>query len=274
LQGEDSFLDSLEAPWKERCWRTLADRSTDIAAFVAPSRYFGELMSRRMQLEEVKVHVLPNGISLEGFGEPALSPQVPTIGYLARLYEGKGLGLVVDAFIRLKNRGGHPDLRLLCVGTTTAGDDAYIDQQKRKLSRAGLSASTEFRPNVTRDEKIAALKEMTLLSVPAKYGEAFGLYLLEAWAAGIPVVQPRHGAFPELVDGVGGGVLFEPGNADALADAWDSLLNNPELIRELGQRGRTAVTTRYSLEQSAREFLALTEEQSARTKPVETATGA
>ena len=223
-------------------------------------------MAERMRLEPGKVRVLPNGISLDGYGEPPANPPTPpTIGYLARLYDGKGLGLVVDAFIRLKNEGRHPDLRLLCVGTTTAGDDAYIEQQRSKLSKAGLLASAEFRPNVSRDEKIAALRQMSLLSVPAKYGEAFGLYLLEAWATGIPVVQPRHGAFPELVESVGGGVLFEPGNADALAAAWDDLLKKPELARELGRKGREAATSRFSLEQFARAFLALTEE-CARTK--------
>lgn len=261
LQGEDSFLDSLSPPWSDRCWSALADRARDIAAFVAPSRYFGDLMAARLHLPESSVRVLPNGITTEGFAEQKLSFEPPVIGYLARLYAGKGLGLVVDAFIRLRQRGSHSTARLLCVGTTTGDDDRYIEQQKQKLRRAGLLDHVDFRLDVSREEKIAALHEMTLLSVPATYGEAFGLYLLEAWAAGVPVVQPRHAAFPEIVEAAQGGLLFDPGNVDALADAWEQLLSDPEQARELGRRGRTAVETTYSLEAMTKAFLAITAEK-------------
>ncbi|MHA3770982.1 glycosyltransferase family 4 protein [Verrucomicrobiota bacterium sgz303538] len=260
LQGEDSFLDSLEEPWRKQCWKTLAERSADVECFVAPSRYFGELMSTRLRLKQEQLRVLRNGITLDGFGTSEAPEQPPTIGYLARLHGGKGLGLVVDAFIELKRRGHFPNVRLQCVGTTTAGDDKYIAEQKRKLADAGIAGDAEFRMNVSREEKISFLKKLTLLSVPAIYGEAFGLYLLEAWAAGIPVVQPRHAAFPELLEATGGGVLFEPGNPRALADAWETLLADPERAREFGQRGRAAVEQEFSLMRMAERFLELTKD--------------
>ena len=260
LQGEDSFLDSLEEPWRKQCWKTLAERSADVERFVAPSRYFGELMATRLRLKSEQLRVLWNGITLDGFGANEAPTQPPAIGYLARLYPGKGLGLVVDAFIELKRRGRFPQVRLQCVGTTTAGDDRHIAEQKRKLAHAGFAEDVEFRMNVSREDKIAFLKKLTMLSVPAIYGEAFGLYLLEAWAAGVPVVQPRHAAFPELIEATGGGVLFEPGNTRALADAWETLLADPERARELGQRGRAAVEQEFSLPRMAERFLDLTKE--------------
>lgn len=261
LQGEDSFLDSLEQPWRTRCWEALSNRATDVERFLAPSRYFADLMGSRMQLKPEQVKILWNGIAPEEFGAPATPPNPPTIGYLARLYHGKGLGLVVDAFIELKRSGRFPDVRLLCVGTTTVGDDKYIAEQKRKLADAGLADCAEFHPDVTREEKIAFLKKFTLLSVPATYGEAFGMYLVEAWASGVPVVQPRHGAFPELIEATGAGVLFEAENPAALAEAWADLLANPERARELGRRGRAAVEQEFSLARMTEQFLELTKER-------------
>jgi glycosyltransferase involved in cell wall biosynthesis len=255
LQGEDSFLDSLVDPWRERCWTTLADRSRDVSVFVAPSRYFGELMAGRMALREDQLRVLPNGISLEGYDGPITTPQQPVIGFLSRLYKGKGLGLVVDACIELKRRGRFPNVRLKCVGTTTGDDDQYIAAQQQKLARAGVAQDASFHTNVSREEKIAFLHELAMLSVPAEYGEAFGLYLVEAWAAGVPVVQPRHGAFPELIEQTGGGILFKPGKVMALADAWESLLGDPSKARELGRNGRAAVEQHFSLTRLAEQVL-------------------
>ena len=66
LQGEDTFLDSLPEPWRSRSWETLAERARDIAAFVAPSRFYAGVMGPRMRLRAEQLRVIPNGISLEG----------------------------------------------------------------------------------------------------------------------------------------------------------------------------------------------------------------
>jgi glycosyltransferase involved in cell wall biosynthesis len=82
------------------------------------------------------------------------------------------------------------------------------------------------------------------------------LYLLEAWAAGVPVVQPRHAAFPELIESTGGGLLCEPGDPDSLAEAVERLLVDPAQAREMGAAGRKAVSERFSIEHMARALLA------------------
>jgi glycosyltransferase involved in cell wall biosynthesis len=170
------------------------------------------------------------------------------------------LGLVVEAFIELKRRGRFPEVRLRCAGTMTADDEPYVAQLRGKLAAAGLANDTEFLPNVTREEKVEFLRALTLLSVPATYGEAVGLYLIEAMAAGVPIVQPRTAAFPEIVEASGGGVLYEPGSATALADAWEALLDDPARLRVLGQRGRAAVEGEFSLVRMAERFVAATHE--------------
>ncbi len=259
LQGEDSFLDSLAEPWRTRCWDTLAERSRDVAAFVAPSHYYADLMGQRMKLTPAKLRVIPNGIAPEDF-TPAPAPPPLAIGYLARMIAGKGLGTVVDAFILLKKRGHFPAAKLLVAGAMTAGDEAYVESLKTKLYVAGCGADAEFHSNVSREEKGSFLRRCTLLSVPATYGEAFGLYIPEAWAAGVPVVQPDCAAFTELVAATGAGALFEPANVESLVSAWEKLLADPAAAHALGAKGREAVERDYTIARMAERFVALTRE--------------
>ena len=262
LQGEDSFLDGLPEPWRTRSWEAMGERARDCDACIAPSRYYAELMGGRMKLSLEKVRVIPNGIAIEetlNAQRPTLNAQ-PAVGYLARFIPGKGLGLVVEAFILLKKRGRFPNVKLRCAGAMTADDERYVATLRRMLMDAGLTGDVEFLPNVSREDKAAFLRSVTLLSVPASYGEAFGLYLIEAWAAGVPVVQPRCAAFPELVEATGGGILCEPGSAEALADGWEALLTEPANAREMGIRGRQAVERGFSMPRMAERFVTLTTE--------------
>jgi glycosyltransferase involved in cell wall biosynthesis len=171
------------------------------------------------------------------------------------LIPGKGLGLVVDAFIELHRRGRVPTARLHCAGTLIEGDVAFVEAQKARLKAAGLAGASEFSTNISREEKERFLRGLSLLSVPAIYGEAFGLYLLEALACGVPVVQPRVAAFPEIVEATGGGVLVEPDSALALALAWEALLLEPERARALGLAGMRKVREAFSMERMAERFL-------------------
>ena len=104
-------------------------------------------------------------------------------------------------------------------------DEPFVAKLKEDLRANGLLNEVEFHPNLDKSAKQAFMKSLSVFSVPALYGEAFGLYLIEAWAAGVPVVQPRHAAFPELVRASGGGVICEPGDPVALAQAISDVLN-------------------------------------------------
>ena len=95
--------------------------------------------------------------------------------------------------------------------------------------------------------------------MPALYGEAFGLYIIEAMAAGVPVVQPRHGGFPEIIASTGGGLLCEPNDAKSLADGLEQLLQNPEQARALGEAGRQAVSEKFTAEAMASRTLGVFE---------------
>src|SRR5262249_36483292 len=149
-------------------------------------------------------------------GGPTAEP--PVLGYFARMCREKGLPLLVEAFIRIRQRGRAPRVRLHIGGSCGPSDEPVVAQLRRQLGEAGLMQDVVFRPNLERSEKVRFLRELTVFSVPAGYGEAFGLYLIEAMAAGVPVVQPRDAAFTELVEATGGGMLCAAEDPGALAE--------------------------------------------------------
>lgn len=247
LQGEDVFLDTLRPPHDKLCWEELGKRARESDALIAPSRYFGDLMAERMGLKEGSVRVIPNGVRLDEYKMAAEPPTVPTIGYFGRMMPGKGLHTVVDAFIELKQDSAFAHAKLKVAGAATPVDADYIAEQRRKLTEAGVDRDVTLETNVSRETKLRFYQEISVFSVPVNYGEAFGLFLIEAMAAGVPVVQPRHGAFPELVEATGGGLICEPDDPKALAASWKELLADPERARHLGQAGRKAALEHYSV---------------------------
>jgi len=258
LQGEDTFLDGLGAGYSEQVWALLAERMRDADGWIAPSRYFADLMAKRLgwSADEAarRIAVVPNGIGTEGYGEFAYTPkpEAPVIGYLARMIPAKGLGLLVDAFLEIKKRGTIQGLRLHCAGSMTATDSTFVDTLKARIQCAGLSDDVKWLPNVTKDEKIAFLKSLTVFSVPAISSEAFGLYVLEAMAAGVPVVLPRSWAFPEIIEATAGGVLYDPAGNDqervkSLADGLERLLINKDGLPMYARQGHSAVHRDYTM---------------------------
>jgi glycosyltransferase involved in cell wall biosynthesis len=167
----------------------------------------------------------------------------------------KGLGTLVEAFVRLRKSGRVPGLRLKIGGSCGPGDARFVSSLQSRLTAEGLLGQAEFHPNLDRARKLEFLRSLTVFSVPANYGEAFGLYLLEALAAGVPVVQPRAAAFPEILEATGGGVLFAPEDVEGLADAIEALLLEPGRARALGTAGQRAVFEKFSSEQMARRFV-------------------
>ena len=259
FQGEDTFLDSLPEPFREQSWAEMKERLTEADMLVSPSRFYADLMAGRLGIAASAIEVLPNGIVLEGYG-PARMEKPPAIGYLARMTREKGLGILVDGYLALQRTGSHPDCRLKIAGSCTAGDAEFVSAMKKKIEEAGLSAKVEWRPNLTREEKEEFLRSLTLFSVPVTYPEAFGLYVVEAMASGVPVVNPDASSFPEIVAATEGGVLVPPGDPAELAAGWERLLNDPKELRAMGERGRRGVEERYSVTAMRDGFVVLAEQ--------------
>jgi glycosyltransferase involved in cell wall biosynthesis len=114
-----------------------------------------------------------------------------------------------------------------------------------------LAAEFHYRGVLDREEKISFLQSLDVLSVPATYDEPKGMFLLEAMACGIPVVQPRRGAFTEIVEKTGGGLLVEPDDPESLADGLMQIYRDPSLGERLGQSGFEKVREHYSVARMA-----------------------
>lgn len=254
FQGEDSFLDGLPEPFKSACWDELRSRLEDADLLVAPSQFYADLMRARLDAPELRIEILPNGIDLEGYLPPNPSSP-PVIGYLARMIREKGLPELVKAFIHLRTALKHPDARLHIAGACTAGDEALVSTLKQQLDAAGLADYVTWSPNISREEKARMLSSLTLFSVPATYPEAFGLYLLEAMASGVPVVQPNASSFPEIITTSGCGLLVPANDPTALAQAWHDLIQNPATLQAFGEKGRHAAEQSYSVKAMRDRFL-------------------
>lgn len=255
LQGEDSFLDTLPEPWKTEAWDAFRANNGSVSQYVATSEYYRQVMKNRLQLRDADITTVRNGMDFTGYLPASHPPATPVIGFLARLCAGKGLGTLVDAFLLLAPK--MPEVTLSLAGTTTSADAAYITLQKTKLQAAGLTSRVTWKENLSLAGKIAHLQSLSVLSVPATYGEAFGLYVIEALACGVPVVEPDHAGLSELVHATGGGVLCTPDDPAALAEVLMDLLRDEPRRTALAMAGREAVLRDFTSDRMARDFAAL-----------------
>jgi glycosyltransferase involved in cell wall biosynthesis len=255
MQGEVDYLDALLPEYRAQCWKTLSERAKDVDLFGAASRYFADLMCQRLNMPSDRVKVVYSGINLDGYGNSQASPNTatsaPVLGYFARMCPEKGLDTLVEAYIQLRQRDRIKGLHLRIGGGCRAGDEAFVNSLRQRLNESGYLKDVGFFPNLDRVAKIKFLQSLSVFSVPARCTEAFGLYAVEAMAAGVPVVQPRTGAFPEIIEATGGGVTYD-GDSKALAAALEELLSNPERARELGQTGKRAALEKFNSKAMAR----------------------
>jgi glycosyltransferase involved in cell wall biosynthesis len=252
LQGEDLFLENLQEPWKSQSVDLIRRSLGDIDLFLAVSDYYVEFMSGYLGIARERMRVVPIGINLDGHAPQPVRRSPPyTIGFFGRIAPEKGLHVLAEAYRRLRTRPGVPATRLLAGGYLLEEHRAYLKEITSQFARWGLAEQFQYGGAPDRAGKIAMLHQMDVMSMPATYAEPKGLSLLEAMANGVPVVQPRRGAFPEIIERTGGGLLVEPDDPDALADALLALLTDRERAATLGRTGAEGVRRYYSVAEMA-----------------------
>ena len=247
LQGDDIFLNSLSEPYKRQAIQLIGELDRYVDGYLVHSNFYVDLMARDCGLSREKMYVTPLGIDTSdyiGLLRAREKSDVVNIGYLARLSEDKGLHNLVTAFLELKKRDGMERVRLQIAGWLGKDHEAFADLQFKRLESAGLTGSYQYLGSVDRADKLRMFSEMDVLCVPTDYHEPKGLYALEAMACGIPVVQPAHGVFPELLDDLGGGLLYQPNNPQDLVQQLRKLILDQELRVALGTTGRNSVLSR------------------------------
>lgn len=253
FQDEEQWIDAMEEPWRTRCWDTMAEGAKDVAAFVALSRWYGDVMRRRLKFDESKLHVIPMAVDA-GEAPTFRAPQPPVVGYLARMSESMGLSLLVDAWLQLKKTDPFKNLRLHVSGGKTGDDLPFLERLRKRFADEGVAGDVTFFDEFDPKSRRKFLSTLSVLSVPTPAGVAFGTYILEAAACGVPVVLPEIGSYPELVRATGGGVLYEPNTPETLAAALGRLLGDEPRREDLGRRGRESVARSFTLDTMAQKM--------------------
>jgi glycosyltransferase involved in cell wall biosynthesis len=268
LQGDDIFLESLTEPYKSEALRLVREHCRSIDRFITTSHYYADFMSGYLEIPRERIEVVWPGLNLKGHAQPtderSRSEGPLTIGYFARIAPEKGLHLLVDAVILLHQMSEVPTFRLRVSGYLGKGHQQYFDEQKRKLKEAGLLDRFEHVECPDHASKVRFLRSLDVLCVPTTYREPKGLYVLEAWANGVPVVQPRHGSFPELIEATNGGVLVEPHDPADLARGLAESLRDPERLRSLGRAGQRSVHDHFHASRMALDTLVVYEKSLSR----------
>jgi glycosyltransferase involved in cell wall biosynthesis len=203
------------------------------------------------------VHVIAHGLNLAGHGARGTQPrEVRTIGFLARVCADKGLHNLIAAAEQLFEDPEVPPFRVKTAGYLGKLDRPYLEAIEQRT--AGWKPGTfGYVGEVTRAEKIAFLQSLDMMTLPTVYRESKGISGLEALANAVPLVLPDHGAFPEMVQATGGGLLYSADDPRGLAAALKRLLLEPQLANELGMRGKAAIARQFTAEAMAEQTLDL-----------------
>jgi sugar transferase (PEP-CTERM/EpsH1 system associated) len=212
-----------------------------------------ELASRRL-VPRRKLEVIPNGIDTDLFERTSsradirrtlgIAPDAPVAGTVGRLNGVKRQDLLIRAFTQVCKR--IPDARLVLVG-----DGPMRDSLQALAKDLNLNGSVRFAGYQSQPERYLQMMDVFALTSQT---EGMPLAILEAWAAGLPVVASAVGGVPDLVQHGCNGLLFPSGDEDALAQLLRELIQDQDRARSLGAAGRQEVLARYSLQRMANDY--------------------
>jgi glycosyltransferase involved in cell wall biosynthesis len=259
LQDEDIWVDVMKPASRDEVWRLMHDKSQYVDVFVSVSNYYSSVMTEKMKIPPEKIETLYLGVDPSSYKEVHKNARDRNIGFLSRMNYDNGLDILVDAFILLKKQKGFEDVKLVMTGGSTGDDARFISNLKKKLKREKRFQDVDFCEDFKCEDRAAFFNRISVLSVPVRLGEAFGLYLLEAMASGVPVVQPALGAFPEIIKVSGGGLIYEPNTPGKLALALARMLNDKELITEKSNNGYQGVRKHFDITIQAEKLVKLYE---------------
>ena len=255
LQNEDEWVDEMVEPYRSQAWDLIHEGSSNIDLFISPSEYYKQVVIKKTGIKPDKIHVVPSGLEEDIPLHQVKKPLNPAIGYYSRLSYQNGLDKLVDAYIDIMKNNRIPSMGLHICGGYTADNKTFIKEQIRKLRKSGFDDRVKMYPSFSGKHKQEFFNSISLMSVPVRKYDAYGLYLLTANSAGVPVIQPATGAFPEIIKQTGGGVLYSPDTVEKLAETICETIEDSKKIDEMSKMGRIAIEEKLSSGKMAEKLL-------------------
>jgi glycosyltransferase involved in cell wall biosynthesis len=240
LQDEEVWIDSLDKNYPENAWDGIVHNLKYIDKFVTTSEFYKNMVSSRLP-QITDVNVIYPGVNTAKYASTEY-PETPVIGFFYRMNEINGLGLLAEAFVKLKKRDTIKGLKLEIAGGYSSEDKRFVKKVRKILSPYINDVTIHHSYNP--EEHADFYRRISLICNPLTFDEGVGLYLCEAFAAGRPAVEPATGSFKEIVDNAG--IIYSPDNGDSLADAIEKLLTDKKRYLSCCENALTLSRTRYT----------------------------
>jgi glycosyltransferase involved in cell wall biosynthesis len=260
LQDEDVWVDVMTDQSRKVVWNLMAENSAYVDRFISVSQYFAQVVSQKMNLSPEKISSIHIGVDPNDYTYINSAEKNRSIGYLSRMCHENGMDILVDAFILLKKLKGYEDVTLILTGGQTGDDKAFLKEIHNRIARNKLSDQVDFHMEFEGEGRKKFFEKTSIISVPVRNGEAFGIYIAESMASGIPVVQPALGAFPEILMKTGGGIIYQENNPEALMSALKQLLDRPDDLKQLSADARKGAEMHLNIKSLVRELIGIYEE--------------
>lgn len=240
--GEDSFIMGLSEPYRTQCIELIRQHARSLRSVLCPSRSAMEQAGILLDLQPGQSTLVPAPVDVELYARPRPKTDgMLTIGYLSVIRPVKGLDVLVRAMQHVAEAITQP-MRLLIAGQVV--DPKYLRSVRDLIGRLPVHVQVEVMGEVTLEQKVAMLHQCDLVCTPSRIAETRGLAAMEAMAAGVPVIAPAIGCFPEHLND-GGGWLFEPENVDDLARRIASALRDPAGRTRMGEQALAYVRSHH-----------------------------
>ncbi len=226
-------------------------RSLDQAAWVTAvsKATLGDIRSMFPQIKD-KSSCINHGLITENIEPRPLSTDPPRVLCIGRLIRDKGFDVALDAFARV--RDSFPNAKL-----TIAGEGPERPALERQAEALGLGQSVAFAGWVEPDAVYELVSQSTVMLVPSRWREPFGIVAIEAALMARPVIAARTGGLAEVVIDAKTGFLVDKEDPQALADRLREVLSQPELAARLGQNARADMLKRFSMDANVAAYDAL-----------------
>mgnify|MGYP006284234653 CR=1 FL=1 len=251
LQDENTWVDVMRPEYRDYVWRLMSEKAAYVDAFISVSDYYAELSKERMQLPDEKVHTVYLGVDPADYPYKSSAEKERVVGFISRMNYENGLDILVEAFALLKKKRGFEDVKLMLTGGYTGDDKKFLKGIHRTIRRKNLTGEVIFQESFEGEDRLEFFGKVSVVSVPVRLGEAFGIYLTESMASGIPVIQPSLGAFPEIVEISGAGAVYEENTPEGLCKALEDHLNARNDYERLSNKARASIENEFNINKLA-----------------------